>query len=472
MARSLKKNVNDFPVRKFIIRGLYGYKTLQFESRGKTTIVVSENGSGKTTLLNTLYNTLRGDVSQLSKIDFSEISITLNDGQTFLIKKDELCSIYDFDLEHFFDTIDDEEIEYDAQAIAMAVNEVSPQNFEDHYILENLYNSIPDSRREFIDKLMFIRAKIQDRQVSINNSIKNLKSIKVKFNDYECVYLPTYRRVEKVFSKKKNLIRIEHIDGMSRKIFSNNKNNITYGLDDVEETLKEISFTIERKSNLVFRALSIDVLNDLLDQKSLTAKKKLPDLNTLKRFLSRVRDVKRNSIITKLEEFYLGNTEVRDTHFLNYFLFRLNDVINETKELEFKIENFVNECNKYLTISGDSKEILFDPDNLKVKVEDCFTKNQIQLNDLSSGEKQVISFMSMLYLTEKRKKIILIDEPELSLSLDWQRKILPDINRSENVFQVIAITHSPFIFENELDKNATALKITKEQYNNDKKSSK
>ena len=66
--------------------------------------------------------------------------------------------------------------------------------------------------------------------------------------------------------------------------------------------------------------------------------------------------------------------------------------------------------------------------------------------------------MARLYLSDKQK-IVLIDEPELSLSLDWQRKVLPDIIKSEMVVQLLAITHSPFIFENELDSCARSLKI-------------
>ncbi|EKI3603217.1 ATP-binding protein, partial [Salmonella enterica subsp. enterica serovar Cerro] len=96
-----------------------------------------------------------------------------------------------------------------------------------------------------------------------------------------------------------------------------------------------------------------------------------------------------------------------------------------------------------------------------VVVYDDFSGDRIQLNDLSSGEKQVISLMSILYLYDNNNKIILIDEPELSLSLPWQKLLLPDIDQCNTVSQVIAITHSPFIFDNELAVNATAMKVTK-----------
>ncbi|HFQ0131482.1 TPA: AAA family ATPase, partial [Escherichia coli] len=109
----------------------------------------------------------------------------------------------------------------------------------------------------------------------------------------------------------------------------------------------------------------------------------------------------------------------------------------------------------------DSKSLKFDPQRLEVIVKDTYTGDRISLNDLSSGEKQVISLMATIYLNDNTPKIILIDEPELSLSIEWQRMILPDLNAGENVRQIIAITHSPFIFDNELDPYATAMKVRK-----------
>jgi len=55
--------------------------------------------------------------------------------------------------------------------------------------------------------------------------------------------------------------------------------------------------------------------------------------------------------------------------------------------------------------------------------------------------------------------MVLIDEPELSLSLDWQRQILPDVLKAPTCQQVIAITHSPFIFDNELEPFAGSLRF-------------
>ena len=73
---------------------------------------------------------------------------------------------------------------------------------------------------------------------------------------------------------------------------------------------------------------------------------------------------------------------------------------------------------------------------------------------LSSGEKQIVSLFSKLYLESAKKCILLIDEPELSISMKWQKMLLPDIMRSGNCRLLLTVTHSPFIFDNEFDNDA------------------
>lgn len=91
-------------------------------------------------------------------------------------------------------------------------------------------------------------------------------------------------------------------------------------------------------------------------------------------------------------------------------------------------------------------------------------KRIIRLTQLSSGEKQIISLFSKLYLESDDKSIVIIDEPELSLSLRWQQMLLPDIMRTANCDLLITVTHSPFIFENEFDYDAMEMRSCIEKY--------
>ena len=44
--------------------------------------------------------------------------------------------------------------------------------------------------------------------------------------------------------------------------------------------------------------------------------------------------------------------------------------------------------------------------------------------------------------------LVLIDEPELSLSVPWQTKLISDMEKGACCGGIIAVTHSPFIFDN------------------------
>ncbi|MFN7281013.1 MAG: AAA family ATPase, partial [Acetobacteraceae bacterium] len=69
----------------------------------------------------------------------------------------------------------------------------------------------------------------------------------------------------------------------------------------------------------------------------------------------------------------------------------------------------------------------------------------IPLEKLSSGEQhQLVLFFELLFQT-KPGTLILIDEPELSLHVSWQKKFIPDLLKiiELNKFDVLLATHSP-----------------------------
>ncbi|MCS0205207.1 AAA family ATPase [Vibrio sp. HS-50-1] len=68
----------------------------------------------------------------------------------------------------------------------------------------------------------------------------------------------------------------------------------------------------------------------------------------------------------------------------------------------------------------------------------------IDSDALSSGEKQMLSFLcyNMVYTNCP----FFIDEPELSLHIDWQRLLLSLMLRQKSNNQFIIATHSPFIY--------------------------
>jgi len=73
--------------------------------------------------------------------------------------------------------------------------------------------------------------------------------------------------------------------------------------------------------------------------------------------------------------------------------------------------------------------------------------------DLSSGEQHELVLLYELLFRTKENTLILIDEPELSLHVEWQVEILKDLARviKLSTFDVLLATHSPQIINNRWD---------------------
>jgi len=71
--------------------------------------------------------------------------------------------------------------------------------------------------------------------------------------------------------------------------------------------------------------------------------------------------------------------------------------------------------------------------------------NSHELHELSSGERHLLTFLTLFLITARGRDIYLIDEPETSLHMLWQEKILPLFSELSPNSQIIAATHSPSI---------------------------
>jgi ABC-type hemin transport system ATPase subunit len=78
------------------------------------------------------------------------------------------------------------------------------------------------------------------------------------------------------------------------------------------------------------------------------------------------------------------------------------------------------------------------------------SRDAIMSDVLSSGEKQMLSFLC--YNAFADDTCLFIDEPEISLHVDWQRVLFPILLQQSTGNQFIVATHSPFIYSKYADK--------------------
>lgn len=73
---------------------------------------------------------------------------------------------------------------------------------------------------------------------------------------------------------------------------------------------------------------------------------------------------------------------------------------------------------------------------------------QLNLKLLSSGEKQLLIILMTVLLEDGDHTVLFMDEPEVSLHIEWQQSLLDTILRLNPNVQIILTTHSPAIIMN------------------------
>lgn len=452
-------------LKRFEIQELFGIYNVNIPFTDNINIFVGENGLGKTTILNALNYIIQGDSESLASINFKKIILTLGNDSEIEINHEELIknniSVHDRNM--YLHYMSDDDNNYITRKIMLEIiKEKSPKVLYDKETKEKLFDKI--SRRYRYDLPISALEKIYNAILKNNDFEKELKdSWEYKIYDYmkqwdKIIYLPTYRRIEEDFNSY-----IENSPDKDYYRKDKKKKNFSYlqfGMDDVQESIDKACNTLKNNTNEGFKAMTSNLLTNYI---SISEENELANINyknfdasTLEIVFSRLADKIDPSIKNKIISM-VGNDIIEEDKYHQYLLTIINELTNiyeKNKQIDNNIENFKTVCNNYLV----NKKIEYDKFKIECKVEQKNTSEEISLKNLSSGEKQIISLFSKLYLNSEEKNIILFDEPELSLSILWQKKLIPDIINSNRCSFMAIITHSPFIFDNDFRERAIDIK--------------
>jgi predicted ATPase len=72
-----------------------------------------------------------------------------------------------------------------------------------------------------------------------------------------------------------------------------------------------------------------------------------------------------------------------------------------------------------------------------------FGNKELTPYQLSSGEKQILVILLTLLVQDNQNAIVFLDEPEVSLHFDWQKKLIQYMRELNPNAQIIIATHSP-----------------------------
>lgn len=453
-------------IERFSIKGLFGKKDVDLIFNGKAQIYIGENGLGKTTILNALNFLLNCDFKNLVEIIFSRIDIVLT-GKEFSFSKDELKTYIKSQSGRIRRTglyltlsqkLNDDDVKQ-LQYILRSDKEEMARMQEMNQLLSTKGFDF-DAPSDYVMNL--VTQLVVDR---FENS--RIDKFKMELEDLHLriLYFPTYRRIEKdvrtMLRERRNRLRGEY---SAREL-----NLESSFVEELSEAVHSGMSDIKKRRDHILRRIS-DISRKELDTMSVDLLKKqiagIPEAITLeegdKERLEAIIHKSQVGLTSEEQDKVLRMISSREIYneenkFLLYLLTRLKDIYNSYESYDCSIKSFVEICNSYLC----DKKFTYNEADLNLDLESTIQIGMIQevldLDTLSSGEKQLVALFATIYLDPQNHFIILIDEPELSLSIYWQRKLLPDVMKSENCDFLFAVTHSPFIFDNELQEFTTGM---------------
>jgi predicted ATPase len=432
-------------------------------------ILVGENGTGKSTVANALYFFLSRQWKRLSQYEFESISLKYEANgvqQQLKLTSSEISDVPARRLitNRLFRKIPPH---YWREIEPLLLNSSMFDLVRDASLFDYLSEiGIPrEYIREFRNELAHgIEQEFHAEHGKMNSS--DIRQIEEKLSetiDAQILYLPTYRRIERdleyIFP---NLVQNE-VRGRRRRAVATPDHYVElveFGMQDVARTIRETMSQLGAELRNRLNALTGTYLREVVRREYRDVNvDQLRDLNEEK--IAAVLDRVGENLLTRKDKETLimiirkvGNNEAVDNEdkAILHFLIRLISLHERQQELETTVIDFVDVCNNYLIgkqLEYDSRQFVVD-----INMKGPRTKNsRIELAQLSSGEKQIISLFAHIYLSRQTKFFVIIDEPELSLSVKWQRRFLPDILATERCSGLVAVTHSPFIFDNSLSQD-------------------
>jgi predicted ATP-binding protein involved in virulence len=404
---------------------------ISFKTDENVLIITGPNGYGKTMVLNIIFNLFNRKFLFFQKLVFNKITLCLDENITIIISK-----IVEDDKPKISFSFKENEIEFEKFDYShkletdfernihrfLPVRRISPDKWMDERT-ERILN-IDDLLNEYADQL----------PEDISKNILRINSAKVnQILDSIQVHLIKEQRL---FKKAQNIERNYREEKAQ-----------TVMIDSIQtyaEELKQLIWEFSQKSFIQTQEL------DSSYPKRLTSEN---NIITEEEYKKRYNILKNKQ--EKLTEFGLYESK---QEFLNYSNADAKALSVYLKDFELKLAVFDALLEKLELFTSILNERRFTYKSIKISRKKGFyfetnKGKELELSQLSSGEQHEVVLLYELIFNVKPDILVLIDEPEISLHITWQKEFLNDlikIIKIQNI-QVLIATHSPSIINDRWD---------------------
>jgi predicted ATP-binding protein involved in virulence len=444
---------------KLQLDNLYGVfdHIIEFNLEDRITILTAPNGYGKTTLLKIIHSLFTQKIGFFSHLRFTKILFYFDENTILELKK------------HEHEGDDFNQIEF---TLKTDTNTIKPFFYPSKKLISRLRRKIPSQLlEELIPNLVRIdRDKWFDERTKKSLSLedvifqysRDLPNELIPQFDLEIPdeFLQVIESVDVYFIQEQRLVL--------REILRDNRTRrnpvITHTIEKYAQELSEVIKTTIGKYAQVSQSLDSSFPKRVFQKKTDKVENLIERLNKLQ---EKRQKISHYGLLKSEEDTLIQPSETTDTDIRDSDIGMLSIYITDNEEKLAVFDSLINRIELFVDILNTRrlhlKKIAINEDNGFV----FKTAGDIELNltELSSGEQHEVVLLYELLFKAKENSLVLIDEPEISLHVVWQKDFLADIEDMINLqkLDIIIATHSPYIINERWDLTVELEKVSQDE---------
>lgn len=412
---------------------IHGRIDLEQDFEPGINVLYGKNGSGKTTLLHILTNALNGYYERFAFLKFNSIHISLGDDTSIVIRQEKKDK--EITISALHSGANDEPVSFTAAEVRRIEREATIRSGGSSRRVEvprlpqlvNVGQTLPTAYFPAFRSMIEAWRSLEERRPVSPRDIDFFEGVR-KTATYLARELLGEFTPDLTYPSPSDIVvgLSEEYRQATLKVADTTRKLLSQAFLDIFAALSGRSGKIGKNSEVILQ--EIQAL--LSKSEAFASEEAIPGANI-------VTDLRRQ--LTTFQ--FPGEKATAAADILEVYQKILKEIVSVQERSFEGITQYIDAVNDFL----EGKDLIIKRNNLQPMVrirfdEDLFGSPQ----SLSSGERQILT---MIYAASRMssQQVVLIDEPEISLHVDWQELLLKKLAKQIQDRQVIVCTHSPII---------------------------